>query len=75
MPLVLQVATLVSNVVMVSEHVPVKVELRVTVSQLVVMLVLQLDRVEPWEAALEADLKRTKISFKKTSFSTFINTC
>ena len=48
MPLALQVVTLVSNVVMVSEHVPVKMELMVTVSQLVVMLVLQLDRVEPW---------------------------
>ena len=58
MPLALQVVTLVSNVVMVSEHVPVKVELMVMVSQLVAMVVLQLDRVEPVEPALEADLKK-----------------
>ena len=46
-PLVLQQAVIfASNVVIVSEHVPVKVELRVMVSQLVVMLVLQLDRVD-----------------------------
>ena len=65
-----------ANVVMVSEHVPVKVELMVMVSQLVAMLVLQLARSDPWEAALEADLTRTKISFIKIkSFSTIIITC
>ena len=63
MPLVLQVATLVSNVVMVSEHVPVKVELMVMVLQLVAMQVLQLARVDPSEAALEANLTRKQISF------------
>jgi hypothetical protein len=47
---------------MVSEHFPVKVELMVMVSQLVAMLVLQLAKVDPWEAALEADLTRTQIS-------------
>ena len=55
--LLLHAVTLVSKVVMVSEHVPDKVELMVMSSQLVAMLVLQLDRTEPWVAALEADLK------------------
>jgi hypothetical protein len=61
-PLVLQAVILASNVVMVSEHVPVKVELMVTVSQLVAMVVLQLARVEPLEAALDADLTTTQLS-------------
>ena len=64
-PLLLHAVILASNVVMVSEHVPVKVELMVMVSQLVAMLVLQLAKVDPWEAALEADLTRTQISWKK----------
>ena len=55
--LLLHAVTLVSKVVIVSEHVPDKVELMVMSSQLVAMLVLQLDRTEPWVAALEADLK------------------
>ena len=54
--LVLQAVTLVSKVVMVSEHVPDNVELMVISSQLLAMVVLQLDRMEPWVAALEADL-------------------
>ena len=61
-PLLLHAVILASNVVMVSEHVPVKVELMVMVSQLVAMLVLQLAKVDPWEAALVTDLTRTQIS-------------
>ena len=54
--LVLHAVTLVSKVVIVSEQVPDKVELIVMSSQLEAMVVLQLDRMEPWVAALEADL-------------------
>ena len=55
---VLQVVTLFSKVVMVSEQAPVRVELMVISWQLDSMLELQLDNTEPWLAALLADLKR-----------------
>jgi len=53
---VLQVVTFSSKLVMVSEQLPVKVELMVISSQLDSMLELQLDKVDPSLAALVADL-------------------
>ena len=54
---VLHVVTLLSKESMVSEQAPVKVVLMVISGQLEEMVELQEDKVEPWPAALLADLK------------------
>ena len=54
---VLQVVTLFLKVVMVSEQAPVRVALMVISWQLDSMVELQLDKTEPWLAAVLADLK------------------